>query len=170
MLKTIFVWATRAAIGITCLSVHGSLQAGIDIAVDLEIGIGKELSPRAVAVEEGGGPPPWAPAHGRRAKAVYHYYPQQGVYRNAETGVWFVYRDGEWSAGARLPSTIRIGSESVFVELGMETAKPHLYHAEVSSAYPAAVAVELRSDSSPAASPAVKKGKKAPPGQAKKRR
>lgn len=153
-----------------CLFAANSSQAGIDISVDLEIGIGRELEPSLAEDGQGGGPPPWAPAHGRRAKATYHYYPEHGVYRNAETGVWFVFRDGEWTAGARLPATIRIGSGSAFVTLGMESETPYRYHAEVSNAYPISVAIQAGSVSRTPPAPPTKSGKKVPPGQAKKNR
>lgn len=73
-----------------------------------------------------GGPPPWAPAHGYRAKHVYQYYPAVGVYYDVSTRMYFYMNGGSWQMAAALPPTIAIaGIESVSVEL--DTDKPYLY-------------------------------------------
>jgi hypothetical protein len=73
------------------------------------------------------GPPPWAPAHGHRAKHVYQYYPAVGVYYDVSTRMYFYLNGGTWQVAASLPPSIAIaGIESVSVEL--ETDKPYLYH------------------------------------------
>lgn len=81
------------------------------------------------------GPPPWAPAHGMRAKYDYRYYPQAAVYRDDARGLWFYYEDGEWTAGANLPVSISI-NVSDYVTVSMDTDTPHLHHDEVSKHYP----------------------------------
>jgi len=73
-----------------------------------------------------GGPPPWAPAHGLRAKHVYQYYPAVGVYYDVSTRMYFYMNGGSWQVAAVLPPTIAIaGMEAVSVEL--DTDKPYLY-------------------------------------------
>jgi hypothetical protein len=42
------------------------------------------------------GPPPWAPAHGYRAKFTYRYYPSSFVYFSIEKGIYFYLSDGVW--------------------------------------------------------------------------
>lgn len=42
--------------------------------------------------EHEGGPPPWAPAHGYRAKHSYHYYPSAEVYFDTGRGSTFISR------------------------------------------------------------------------------
>ena len=111
-----------------------TLFAGIDL--DVSIAIGTRIESHEHALEDGRGPPAWAPAHGHRAKAKYHYYPEHEVYRNASTGAWIYYRNGEWSVGMSLPSVIRIGSESRFVSLEMNSDRPHAYHQEIVRSYP----------------------------------
>lgn len=76
-----------------------------------------------------GGPPPWAPAHGFRAKHVYQYYPAVGVYYDVSTRMYFYMNGGSWQVAAVLPPTIAIaGIEAVSVEL--DTDKPYAYYDE----------------------------------------
>ncbi|MFC1868192.1 hypothetical protein ACFL0H_08680 [Thermodesulfobacteriota bacterium] len=82
-----------------------------------------------------GGPPPWAPAHGYRAKHRYHYYPSSHVYYERERGFWFQYKDGEWRFSVSLPSEIRIDMND-YVVLEMETGRPYDYDHEVRKKYP----------------------------------
>ncbi len=81
------------------------------------------------------GPPPWAPAHGRRAKYVYHYYPDVAVYYYPVSGVYFYYSGGRWHVSARLPATIRIETRT-YVVLEMDVDKPYVYHGKVREWYP----------------------------------
>ncbi|MBN1627293.1 MAG: hypothetical protein JW944_12290 [Deltaproteobacteria bacterium] len=81
------------------------------------------------------GPPPWAPAHGYRAKHTYRYYPYHGIYFEKKTGVYFYLSDGEWHASVSLPSYIRITLND-FVTLDMNTERPYEYHSDVIKRYP----------------------------------
>ncbi|NJD35253.1 MAG: hypothetical protein FIA96_10550 [Betaproteobacteria bacterium] len=67
-------------------------------------------------------PPPWAPAHGYRAKLHrYVYYPQHEVYYAPTSQLWFWLDGGNWRAGAILPGRIAVaGSQGVAVVLGTE--------------------------------------------------
>ena len=88
--------------------------------------------------EEGykkGGPPPWAPAHGYRAKHKYRYYPDHRVYYEGSRGVYFYYGDGQWRVSANLPIGIDIRF-SDYVTLEMDTDKPYTYHSDVEARYP----------------------------------
>ena len=49
--------------------------------------------------KQGGGPPPWAPAHGYRAKQQYRYYPKQNIYMDPATGMYFSFQGGAWAKG-----------------------------------------------------------------------
>jgi hypothetical protein len=81
------------------------------------------------------GPPPWAPAHGYRAKHRYRYYPHHRVYYERERGVYFYYRDGHWKVSVSLPSHIRIDLND-YVTLEMDSDKPYEYDHEVVKRYP----------------------------------
>jgi hypothetical protein len=82
-----------------------------------------------------GGPPPWAPAHGYRAKHKYRYYPSSRVYHNRGRGVYFYYKDGQWRVSVSLPTTIRI-EVGDYVTLEMDTDKPYEWDHEVIKKYP----------------------------------
>ena len=54
-----------------------------------------------------GGPPPWAPAHGYRAKARYTYFPTLGFYFDTRIGVYFFLEAGVWTRRTSLPDRYR---------------------------------------------------------------
>ena len=81
------------------------------------------------------GPPPWAPAHGYRAKYRYRYYPNSRVYYNEGSGVYFYYKDGQWQVSASFPAAIRIDFND-FITLEMNTDRPYEYDQEVVTRYP----------------------------------
>lgn len=79
-------------------------------------------------------PPPWAPAHGARAKHHYYYYPAQQVYYYPARRQYFWLDGGAWKVGVRLPESIRIGSSRVSVDL--DTPLPYTRHPEVIVRFP----------------------------------
>jgi hypothetical protein len=81
------------------------------------------------------GPPPWAPAHGYRAKYQYRYYPSAYVYFDIGRKLYFYYDGGGWRVSASLPLGIQI-EVSDYVILEMDTEQPYQYHAEVVKRYP----------------------------------
>ena len=81
-----------------------------------------------------GGPPPWAPAHGYRAKHAYQYYPQSEVYYEPARGSYFWYEAGGWQVGVRLPEHIRLDSSGQ-VTLDMDSDQPYRYHDAVRAQY-----------------------------------
>jgi hypothetical protein len=85
--------------------------------------------------KRGGSPPPWAPAHGYRAKYNYQYYPSTEIYYDTGRNIYFYFNNGEWKASTRLPGQIRLGS-GYNIPLVMNTAKPYQYHSEVIKRYP----------------------------------
>lgn len=81
------------------------------------------------------GPPPWAPAHGYRAKHKYRYYPSSRVYHDRGRGVYFYYKDGQWRVSVSLPTAIHI-EVGDYVTLEMVTDKPYEWDHEVMKKYP----------------------------------
>jgi hypothetical protein len=81
------------------------------------------------------GPPPWAPAHGYRAKHRYRYYPSSHVYYDTGRSLYFYYSNGDWRMSVSLPSRIRIAVND-FVALEMNSDKPYKYHSDVKKKYP----------------------------------
>jgi hypothetical protein len=53
------------------------------------------------------GPPPWAPAHGYRAKARYTYFPTLGFYFDTRIGAYFFLEAGIWTKRTTLPERYR---------------------------------------------------------------
>ncbi|WP_243367869.1 hypothetical protein [Fundidesulfovibrio soli] len=67
-----------------------------------------EPLPPGQAKKPGGGPPPWAPAHGYRAKQQYRYYPRYNLYQDPATGLFFSFQGGGWIKGG-LPGNVPPG-------------------------------------------------------------
>ena len=97
--------------------------------------IGNDRHPDHPVSYEKEAPPPWAPAHGYRAKHRYHYYPSSHVYHERDKGVWFYYKNGEWRVSVSLPTEIRIDMNE-YVVLEMDDDRPYHYHHEVVKKYP----------------------------------
>ena len=95
----------------------------------------REPSPKPAPSYKKGGPPPWAPAHGYRAKHRYRYYPCSRVYHDRDRGVYFYYRDGQWKVSVSLPSSLRIDVND-YVTLEMDTNKPYEWDHEIAKRYP----------------------------------
>ena len=93
--------------------------------------------------EKGSGPPPWAPAHGYRAKHKYHYYPSSYVYFDIDRRLYFYMSAGQWRVSASLPADIRIEvGDSVVLE--MDTDTPYPYHTDVVKNYPPGQAKKMQ--------------------------
>jgi hypothetical protein len=82
-----------------------------------------------------GKPPPHAPAHGRRAKHHYRYYPSCSVYYDSGRNLYFYLKDDHWEVGASLPSSMLVGLGD-YVSLELDTGKPYTYHADHVKSYP----------------------------------
>lgn len=88
------------------------------------------------------GPPPWAPAHGYRAKHHYYYYPASYVYFDTGRKLYFYYSDSRWQVSVSLPTAIHIDVGD-YVALDMETDRPYTYHSDVVRRYPPGQAKKL---------------------------
>lgn len=66
-------------------------------------------------------PPPWAPAHGWRAKHQYVYYPAGRVYYEPVSRMWFWLGGNGWRTGVSLPAAlrgyVRVGGVKVFLDV-----------------------------------------------------
>lgn len=80
----------------------------------------------------GNGPPSWAPAHGRRAKFQYRYYPDTEVYYEPTRKTYFWMDGGSWQMGVRLPDHFHLGGS---VSIEMDADRPYRYHSEVRQRY-----------------------------------
>lgn len=104
------------------------------------------------------GPPPWAPAHGYRAKTRHLYFPEQNFYFDVQRNVYIFPDGGRWVVSASMPGfltgiDLRAARK---VELEINTDSPQAFNNDHIAKY--------KGDS-----PGNGKGKgKVPPGQQKK--
>lgn len=84
-------------------------------------------------------PPPWAPAHGHRAKKVreyrYVYYPQQQVYYAPANNTWFWMNGGHWQFGIHLPLQYRGVASYGGVPVVLQSNRPYVQHVYVERTY-----------------------------------
>lgn len=76
------------------------------------------------------GPPPWAPAHGYRAKTRHVYFPDQNMYYDIQRSNYIYFSNGKWSISTRVPSIfvgINLG-RSTQVELDFYGDRPQRYN------------------------------------------
>ena len=76
------------------------------------------------------GPPPWAPAHGYRAKTRHVYFPDHNFYFDVQKNVYIYLSGSTWKLGAKLPSlyaSIDLNG-AVKVELELDTDSPQKYN------------------------------------------
>jgi hypothetical protein len=81
------------------------------------------------------GPPPWAPAHGYRAKHHYYYYPAAQVYFDPVRNVYFYPDQGRWNRVTKLPPPIAARAND-YVVLDLDSDAPYEHHHAVVKKYP----------------------------------
>lgn len=83
-------------------------------------------------------PPPWAPAHGHRAREAraypYVYYPAQQVYYSPQDQVWFWMNGGNWQVGVNLPARYEVRN-SAGVSISLDSPRPYVQHVYVEEQY-----------------------------------
>ncbi len=80
-------------------------------------------------------PPPWAPAHGWRAKHHYVYYPSAQVYYAPESRMWFWLGSDGWQIGASLPMALRSFVRTGGIDIGLDVGRPYLRNSYVVRRY-----------------------------------
>ncbi|QBZ98989.1 hypothetical protein [Flavobacterium sangjuense] len=76
------------------------------------------------------GPPPWAPAHGYRAKTRHVYFPQYNMYYDMNRGSYLYLNGGRWSVSATLPNIyvgVNLGSTAQ-IQLNYMGYDPYRYN------------------------------------------
>jgi hypothetical protein len=81
------------------------------------------------------GPPPWAPAHGHRAKYKYLYFPECPAYYDTDRSVYFYIEGANWVVSVSLPDRLSM-KVSEHVVLEMDTDKPYTYYNHHKKKYP----------------------------------
>lgn len=86
-----------------------------------------------------GGPPPWAPAHGYRAKTRHIFFSDHNFYYDVQKGVYIYMNNGKWSIAVKLPTMFaKVDLNSaVKVELELNTDSPQKYNADHKEKYKA---------------------------------
>lgn len=82
-----------------------------------------------------GDPPPWAPAHGWRAKHHYVYYPSAEVYYSPESRLWFWFGGTGWQVGADLPLELHGYVRTGGINVGLDVDRPYLRNRYVVQRY-----------------------------------
>lgn len=84
-------------------------------------------------------PPPWAPAHGHRAKQArayrYVYYPAQQVYYAPASNLWFWTSGSNWRFGVNLPTQFSGYAVSGGVPVVLHSSRPYVEHVYVEQQY-----------------------------------
>jgi hypothetical protein len=78
------------------------------------------------------GPPPWAPAHGYRAKTRYVYFPDHNFYFDLRNNMYIYMSGSNWIVNTSIPfgfTTTRLRSAAA-VELDFYSDRPYRYNAD----------------------------------------
>lgn len=76
------------------------------------------------------GPPPWAPAHGYRAKTRHIYFPEHNFYFDVQKRCYIYLNNGKWSVSVSIPTpfaSINL-SKSTQIELDLASDKPYIHN------------------------------------------
>lgn len=81
---------------------------------------------------KGGGPPPWAPAHGYRAKTRHVFFKDYDTYYDLAKGVYITLKKGKWEVSAKLPAILEKVDlkKAKQVELELDMDEPQKYFKE----------------------------------------
>jgi len=91
------------------------------------------------------GPPPWAPAHGHRAKHRYLYFPECPAYYDTDRSVYFYLEGAKWVFSVSLPDRLSMRVDE-HVVLEMDTDEPYTYYNDHKKKYPPGKANKNRSN------------------------
>jgi len=76
------------------------------------------------------GPPPWAPAHGYRAKTRYVYFTEHNFYYDNSKGVYIYLVGRNWEVSASIPRLFKgiDFNAAVKIDLDLEANDPQRYN------------------------------------------
>ena len=104
----------------------------IGLAIFLTVTFALPLDTFGQGKVKSNGPPPWAPAHGYRAKTRQVYFPEYNFYFDVQKSVYIYFSADNWQVGVKLPS-LYVGVDlkgAVKVELELDTDSPQKYNAD----------------------------------------
>ena len=78
------------------------------------------------------GPPPWAPAHGYRAKTRYVYFTEHNFYYDNNNGVYIYLSGKNWEVSAEIPDLFKKVNLAVEVKIDLDFSadNPQKYNAD----------------------------------------
>lgn len=78
------------------------------------------------------GPPPWAPAHGYRAKTRYVYFSEHNFYYDNSRGIYIYLSGRNWEVSASIPSLFKSVdlNAAVKIDLDFTADDPQKYNAD----------------------------------------
>lgn len=83
------------------------------------------------------GPPPWAPAHGYRAKTRYVYFTEHNFYYDNDRGVYIYMSGKNWEVSAKIPDlfkNVNLTAE-VKIDLDFSADNPQKYNVDHQKKY-----------------------------------
>lgn len=68
------------------------------------------------------GPPPWAPAHGYRAKQEvrYIYFPEHNIYYDQKSGIYISLKGKNWEVSAEIPLSLNSEQLKVSTQIALD--------------------------------------------------
>ena len=104
----------------------------IGIAIMLTIAFALPLDTLGQGKGKPKGPPPWAPAHGYRAKTRHVYFPDQNFYYDVQKSVYIYLSGDKWQVGVKLPSfyaeiDLKVAAK---VELELDMDSPQKFNSD----------------------------------------
>ena len=102
------------------------------LTVDISYAQGKSKNKVKTSYKKETGPPPWAPAHGYRAKTRYVYFQDHNCYYDNDRGVYIYLKTGSWEVSAKIPDLLKNVDLSVAIkiDLDLDADNPQKFNAE----------------------------------------
>lgn len=103
---------------------------GLALLLTLAFVLPLEISGQGKVTQNG--PPPWAPAHGYRAKTRHVYFPDQNFYFDLQKNVYIYLQGDRWEVSVNLPG-IYAGIDlqaAMKVELELNMDSPQKYNGD----------------------------------------
>ncbi len=110
---------------ITCLIV-------LFVFTENSYGQGKSNKKEKSTYKKETGPPPWAPAHGYRAKTRYVYFTEQNFYYDNNKGLYIYLSGKNWEVSANIPDIFKNVNltSAVKIDLDFNADDPQKYNAD----------------------------------------
>ena len=107
------------------------------LTVDISYAQGKSKNKVKTSYEKETGPPPWAPAHGYRAKTRYVYFQDHNCYYDNDRGIYIYLKTGSLEVSAKIPDLLKNVDLSVAIkiDLDLDADNPQKYNAEHRNKY-----------------------------------